>query len=148
MAMTATPARRPATERDLDTLPDHLAGHIVDGELVTLPRPDPPHTGTASDLAIRLGPPLRFGRGGPGGWVLLIEPKVWFGDDLLVPDLAAWRRERFVAPRKGAYGISESASRDRTASRRHRPHTRRGTRSSVRSAASGRAEGNSYTAEP
>jgi Uma2 family endonuclease len=105
MAMTATPARPPATERDLDALPDHLAGHIVDGELVTLPRPDPPHTGTASDLAILLGPPFRFGRGGPGGWVLLIEPKVWIGDDLLVPDLAAWRRERFVAPRKGAYRV-------------------------------------------
>jgi hypothetical protein len=100
-AMSASPLRRPATERDLDALPDDVIGHIVDGELVVLPRPDPPHTGAASDLAMLLGPPFRFGRGGPGGWVLLNEPKIRFGPHLLVPDMAGWRRERFVVPGKG-----------------------------------------------
>lgn len=101
----ASHARRPATERDLDALPHDVVGHIVDGELVVLPRPEAPHTGAASDLGMLLGPPFRFGRGGPGGWVLLDEPKVWFRSDLLAPDLAGWRRGRFVVPRKGAYRV-------------------------------------------
>jgi Uma2 family endonuclease len=33
-------------------------------------------------------------RGGPGGWVFLIEPELVLGADTLVPDIAAWRRER------------------------------------------------------
>jgi Uma2 family endonuclease len=29
----------------------------------------------------------------PGGWWLLFEPELHFGDDVLVPDLAGWRCE-------------------------------------------------------
>lgn len=37
-----------------------------------------------------------FGRavGGPGGWLILVEPELHFENDILVPDLAGWRRER------------------------------------------------------
>ena len=37
-----------------------------------------------------------FGRGkqGPGGWLLLHEPELHLGQDVLVPDMAGWRRER------------------------------------------------------
>jgi Uma2 family endonuclease len=31
---------------------------------------------------------------GPGGWWILDEPELHFGADILVPDLAGWRRER------------------------------------------------------
>jgi Uma2 family endonuclease len=41
-----------------------------------------------------LGPPFRRGRGGPGGWLLLFEPELHLEGDILVPDLAGWRRER------------------------------------------------------
>jgi len=34
------------------------------------------------------------GRGGPGGWILLDEPELHLQADVLVPDLAGWRRER------------------------------------------------------
>jgi Uma2 family endonuclease len=34
------------------------------------------------------------GLGGPGGWSILAEPELHFGEDVVVPDLAAWRRER------------------------------------------------------
>ena len=97
----------PATERDLDDLPEDVIGQIVDGELIVHPRPDPPHTEAASALTGFLFAPLRQGIGGPGGWVLLIEPKIRFGSRLLVPDLAGWRRERFVSPptRKGPYTV-------------------------------------------
>lgn len=39
-------------------------------------------------------PLFRRGRGGPGGWVFLDEPELHLGSDVVVPDLAGWRRER------------------------------------------------------
>jgi len=33
----------------------------------------------------------------PGGWWILYEPELHFGDDVLVPDLAGWRRTRMPA---------------------------------------------------
>ena len=41
--------------------------------------------------------PLRRGRGGPGGWWILDEPELHFGEQVVVPDLAGWRRERMPA---------------------------------------------------
>jgi Uma2 family endonuclease len=43
-----------------------------------------------------LGTPFHRGRGGPGGWVILDEPELHLGPepDVLVPDLAGWRRTR------------------------------------------------------
>jgi Uma2 family endonuclease len=32
--------------------------------------------------------------GGPGGWIVLDEPELHLHGDVLVPDLAGWRRER------------------------------------------------------
>src|SRR5689334_10535989 len=97
----------PATERDLDDLPADVIGQIIDGELIVHPRPDPPHTQAASGLGGLLISPFHYGfGGGPGGWVILVEPKIRFGSNLLVPDLAGWRRERFVPIRKGPYTVS------------------------------------------
>jgi hypothetical protein len=44
-------------------------------------------------LTEELGPPFKRGRGGPGGWIILTEPELHLGGDILVPDLAGWRRE-------------------------------------------------------
>jgi Uma2 family endonuclease len=43
-----------------------------------------------------LGPPFDQGRGGPGGWWILCEPEMHLGarPDVLVPNLAGWRRSR------------------------------------------------------
>ena len=49
---------------------------------------------TASEIGNDLGPPFGRGRGGPGGWWLLDEPELHFQLDVVVPDLAGWRRER------------------------------------------------------
>jgi Uma2 family endonuclease len=38
--------------------------------------------------------PFDDGIDGPGGWWILIEPELHFGEDYVVPDLAGWRRER------------------------------------------------------
>ena len=87
---------RRATWADLLALPEHQKGEIVNGELVLAPRPAPPHVMVASDLAVLLGGTFRFGSGGgPGGWVILAEPGIVFGDDLRAPDLAGWRTARW-----------------------------------------------------
>ena len=75
-------------------VPDHLVAEIVDGELHTSPRPAPLHSVAASELGAELGPPFSRGRGGPGGWWILDEPELHLGKDILVPDLAGWRRNR------------------------------------------------------
>lgn len=77
-------------------MPPHMVAEIIDGELITSPRPAFPHARTASRLGMALGGPFDLGTGGPGGWVILDEPELHLGPnpDVLVPDLAGWRRER------------------------------------------------------
>ncbi len=96
-------APRGARYEDLFDLPDNVVGQIVDGELIVSPRPAPPHLQASSSLGFALGPPFSFGRGGPGGWWLLDEPELHFASDILVPDLAGWRRERLPEIPKSAY---------------------------------------------
>ena len=94
------PFDRPATYDDLTKLPDNLVAEIVNGELHASPRPASPHTRASSSLGVRLGGPFDHGIGGPGGWWILDEPELHFERDILVPDLAGWRRTRMPqAPR-------------------------------------------------
>jgi Uma2 family endonuclease len=85
-----------ATYADLERLPPHKVGEILGGVLIVSPRPAFPHAAAASALGEELGPPFKRGRGGPGGWILLDEPELHLGagPDVVVPDLAGWRRER------------------------------------------------------
>lgn len=85
---------KPATYADLLAVPEPLIGEILDGELHTQPRPSARHALIASDLGAALIEPFRRGRGGPGGWWIIDEPEIHLGADVLVPDLAGWRRER------------------------------------------------------
>jgi Uma2 family endonuclease len=71
-----------------------MVAEIIDGELHLQPRPAKPHAAAATALGEELGPPFKRGRGGPGGWILLFEPEVHLGADILVPDLGGWRRDR------------------------------------------------------
>lgn len=103
---TLARSRRPATERDLDDLPEDVIGQIVDGELIVHPRPDAPHTEAAGVLYGLLFNSYWRERSDPGGWVILPEPKILFGEQILVPDLAGWRVDRYVRPRKGAYTVA------------------------------------------
>jgi Uma2 family endonuclease len=89
-------ARRVATYEDLLKVPDILIAEILDGELITSPRLASPHARAASATGQDLSPFDRRtgGPGGPGGWHILFEPELHLGADILVPDLAGWRRER------------------------------------------------------
>ena len=87
-------APRPATYEDLCQVPEHLVAELIGGELVTSPRPASRHALAASALGAVIGGPFGFDRGGPGGWIILDEPELHLGGNVLVPDLAGWRRER------------------------------------------------------
>ena len=82
---------------DFAAVPDHKVAEIVDGELYASPRPASPHARAASILGADLIGLFDRGRGGPGGWWVLFEPELHFDEDVLVPDLAGWRRERMQA---------------------------------------------------
>ena len=90
----ADPAKRRATYEDVLNAPEHMVAEIIDGELELQPRPAKPHAAAATALGEELGPPFKRGRGGPGGWIMLDEPELHLAGDVLVPDLAGWRRER------------------------------------------------------
>jgi|SRR6218665_862992 len=86
--------RTPATYADLEALPSSVVGELIAGVLYASPRPASPHAVAASCLGGELMGPFHRGRGGPGGWVILDEPELHYEDDVLVPDMAGWRRER------------------------------------------------------
>lgn len=99
------PARRRATYEDLLKVPDILIAELLDGELITSPRPAFPHARATSVIRGELDPFDRRpgGSDGPGGWWILFEPELHLGADILVPDLAGWRRERMPVLENVAY---------------------------------------------
>ena len=90
----AAPPQRRATYQDVLNAPAHRVAEVIDGVLYTQPRPAAPHALASSSLGSDLSGPFQFGRGGPGGWWIIDEPELHLGDDILVPDLAGWRREQ------------------------------------------------------
>jgi Uma2 family endonuclease len=92
--MVAKRTDRPATYADIEALPPNMVGEIVRGVLYANPRPASPHARASSRLGAELDGPFDRGRGGPGGWIVLDEPELHLGEDVLVPDLGGWRRAR------------------------------------------------------
>lgn len=83
-----------ATYQDVLDAPPHKVAEIVDGTLHLHPRPASKHARASSVLGGSIGTPYDYGRSGPGGWWIIFEPELHLGEDILVPDLAGWRRER------------------------------------------------------
>jgi Uma2 family endonuclease len=99
--------KSPATYEDLRQVPDHLVAEILDGDLYASPRPALRHAHAASVLGIDIGSAFGRGRGGPGGWWILVEPELHFGRDVLVPDLAGWTKTRLpVIPDEPALSVA------------------------------------------
>jgi Uma2 family endonuclease len=97
------PLKTGATYDDLVAVPENLVAEMFDGELYATPRPAPSHARAASVLGIELGGPFDRGHNGPGGWWIIDEPELHFGADVLVPDLAGWRRTRLPSMPAEAY---------------------------------------------
>ncbi len=81
MITRRTPGSPAATRAELDALPEEVTGEIVGGVLHTSPR--------------------------PGGWRILVEPELSLDEDVLVPDIAGWRRARVpTLPDAAAFTIA------------------------------------------
>ncbi|MFH1464038.1 MAG: Uma2 family endonuclease [Pseudomonadota bacterium] len=89
------PARSPVSYDDVLQAPPEQVAEILAGELVLSPRPRSDHALAAGAMGADLAAfGLRRRGGGPGGWWILPEPELHLGPDVIVPDLAGWRRER------------------------------------------------------
>lgn len=94
---------RPATYADIEALPPNMVGEIIFGVLHAHPRPTPRHARAAGRALTELDGPFDRGRGGPGGWIFLVEPELHLGPHVVVPDLAGWKRERLTPFPETAY---------------------------------------------
>jgi Uma2 family endonuclease len=97
------PQPRPALYELLEALPEGLTGEILSGQLHTQPRPTWPHAYVSGRLNRTIGRRFDDGDDGPGGWWIIAEPEIHFvlDEEVVVPDLAGWRRERMPIPPEG-----------------------------------------------
>lgn len=95
--------KKDATYADLCAVPEEFVAEILAGDLYATPRPAWGHVHTASTLGMLLGGPFQFGVNGPGGWLIIDGPELHLGADVLVPDLAGWRRARMPAAPSAAF---------------------------------------------
>ena len=101
MLMSVQPAGKRATYDDLLALPQGERAEVIEGVLVTPPAPVPRHSLAQGATRRFIGGPFDDddGRGGPGGWWILLEVDVRLGpNDIVRPDLAGWRRARLPSP--------------------------------------------------
>ena len=81
-----------ATYQDVLDAPDHLVAELIGGKLYLMNAPKGPHVLVTSMLGLILGNAFMLQNGGPGGWLILVEPG-WHlnkGFKLFRPDLAGW----------------------------------------------------------
>jgi Uma2 family endonuclease len=100
-ALAMGTARHPATYADLLALPDDVRAEVLNGELVTSPSATPRHSRAQRSLSRLIGGPYDDddGRGGPGGWWILLEVDIELHThDIVRPDIAGWRRPRLPDP--------------------------------------------------
>ncbi len=83
--------------RELLDLPEDKVGEIISGELHVQPRPSPKNSWASSGLGADLFGPYSRGKGGPGGWWILDEPELHLGEEVFVPDIGGWKKERMPA---------------------------------------------------
>lgn len=93
MPMAPTAKKFESLHEQFMQLPDTVVGEILSGEHHVSPRPDPKHARAASSIGGKVMGPFDHGQGGPGGWLILFEPEIHLETNILVPDLAGWRRD-------------------------------------------------------
>jgi Uma2 family endonuclease len=86
--------REHATYEDLLRVPENMVAELIEGELFASPRPKGSHNNASAVLGALIVSAFQLGNGGPGGWWIHHEPELHLRENVLVPDLAGWRRER------------------------------------------------------
>ncbi|MDE0523316.1 MAG: Uma2 family endonuclease [Boseongicola sp.] len=92
-----------ATYQDVLDSPLHMVAEVLAGTLHALPRPAMRHAWASSRLGGRLDRPFGPDGSDPGGWWIVDEPELHLGDDIVVPDLAGWKRETMPEYPDAAY---------------------------------------------
>lgn len=88
-------AQMSATYQDVLDAPPNTVAELVAGKLHLQPRPAARHGLAGSRLGMKIGGPFDFGDDdGPGGWWTIDKPEIHLGENVLVPGMAGWRRER------------------------------------------------------
>ena len=72
----------------------NTTAEFVDGALHTLPRPSTLQALAKSRLGACLSHATQFGRSGSCEWWIIDEPELHLDEDILVPDLVGWHRQR------------------------------------------------------
>jgi Uma2 family endonuclease len=90
------PGLRPEVVAGYLSAPANVVVEVIDGDLITAPRPRARHAHVSSRLGGRLRPFSDPIDDEPGGWVILDAPEIHLGPrpDILGPDLAGWHRAR------------------------------------------------------
>jgi Uma2 family endonuclease len=86
--------RKLATYDDILQLAENQVGEIINGDLHVHPRPAPKHALASSSLGDEISSPFQKAKGGPGGWWIIDEPELHLNNDILVPDICGWKKER------------------------------------------------------
>ncbi|MCY4326116.1 MAG: Uma2 family endonuclease [Rhodobacteraceae bacterium] len=92
MTAAAQAEERTATYQDVLDAPPRRVAEVLAGTLYTQPRPASHHARASSGLGAKIGTPFDYGDSGPGGWWIIDEPELHLRMDIVVPDLAGWRR--------------------------------------------------------
>ena len=77
---------------DVLDAPPHMVAEVLAGTLYSQPQPAMPHGLASSGIGAKISPPFVYGDGGPGGWWIIFGPELHLEEDIVVPDLAGWRR--------------------------------------------------------
>ena len=87
---------RLAEAQDLDKLRGERPSYeVVAGVIGRKAAPSFAHGDAQLGIGAHLKGPFQFGRGGPGGWWLASEVEIEFEvNEIYLPDLAGWRRDR------------------------------------------------------
>lgn len=87
-------ARARATYQDVLAAPERMIAEIIDGDLHTSPRLSPLHAHAKTAIGSTVFSAFSRETAASARWVVLNGPEIHFRDDILVPDIAGWRRER------------------------------------------------------
>lgn len=88
--------KRYATYEDLEAVPETMVAELIDGDLIVSPRPASPQARATIALGSSLIGTFDGPRGGADAakWWMLFEPELHLGRNVLIPDIAGWRRDR------------------------------------------------------
>jgi Uma2 family endonuclease len=90
----ADPTEKSATYADLEAAPEHLVAEIIDGALWTRSHGHILPAMARTALSFELGSLCRTRSNTKASWQVLLLPELHFGEEVVVPEIAAWRVER------------------------------------------------------